>query len=163
MKAIGVAAASFALGTGAIFTMLAFSATGAPQALDAGAQPLSNEVRLDAATTGIRWAGYSTSTYNGKVSSIVSRVGLRAANDICNNLYPGSYWAGADDIIHLGTQYPWTQNAWLQDYYYDQNKDCGHWSDGSAAKNGTYVSTVSIFAFGTACNNSFYLACVYRP
>ncbi len=119
-----------------------------------------------AATTTIRWAGYTSTTYDGLLGK-GAPTGVKAGSQICQANYAGSYWAESADIIYLGSQYPWTQTAWLQDYYADVNLDCAHFGGNSGAQGGTLVDTKTIYPAGTnsgwACSNSLYLACVHKP
>ena len=118
-----------------------------------------------AATTTVRFAGYTTTTYTGAVGN-GSVLGLKAGSAICNANYPGSYWGDTDDVITAGSKYPWTLSAWIQNYYAATNLDCGHWGD-STQPGGTLADTKTIYPGGTnsgwSCSARFNLACFYRP
>jgi|SRR5882724_5049639 len=122
---------------------------------------MDRPVSLHAATTSIRWAGYSTTTYTGGVGD---GRGIKSGNQICNANYPGSYWARSTDILKLGSQYPWSRTIWLSDLVADSSNDCAHWTSGSG-NTGAYADAVSVYDFsqGTACSNPNYLGCVYQP
>jgi hypothetical protein len=155
---LAVFSAALVAVAGASSFLFSFSAPQGAMIVDAS---MGEEVvNLRAATTGIRWAGYSTTTYQGNLGG----TGFKSANQICNANYAGSHWANASEIIALGTKYPWTQNAWVAQFYFDVAKDCTHWSDNTGTKKGDYVGTQTYFGEGgAACNNPFYLPCVYRP
>jgi hypothetical protein len=53
------------------------------------------------------FSGY-TATTTGNLG------GLKGANTSCNAAYAGSHWASIDEILSLGPNYPWTNNAWIR-------------------------------------------------
>lgn len=119
-----------------------------------------------AATTSIRWAGYTTTTYNGALGDLFNRRGIRAGADICQANYSGSVWADASALLKLGTSYPWTNSVWLADFYGDPTADCYHYTDFSNTRYGTCADTKSVYPGAQsvcACNEAKYLPCVYIP
>ena len=107
------------------------------------------------AQVGPKWAGYTSTAYYGYNAG-----GTKGVNRKCNAEYPGSHACTYDEIIKLGTEYPWTKYAWVIDGQYPDGttKDCteqspsnylpncGGWStktsglkDGAVASPGGYL------------------------
>lgn len=129
-------------------------------------QPARGYEPVLAATTTIRWAGYTTTTYSGTLGDAVAERGVRAGASICQANYSGSVWADADQIIKLGTSYPWTQAVWLADFYGIPTYDCFHYTDGTVSRFASCADTKSIYPGSQSvcsCNVARYLPCVYIP
>lgn len=127
---------------------------------------LSSEEFVLAATTTVRWAGYSTTTYDGDLGGGITNRGVKGGNGICQANYPGSVWARSPDIIGLGSQYPWTQNAWIGDFYFITIYDCFHYTSNNVGDFGTCVNTLTVYKgdqSACGCTETKYIPCVYLP
>jgi hypothetical protein len=130
------------------------------------ASPSQPAIILDAATTTIRWAGYSTSTYTGNIGNLST--GLKAGNQICNANYPGSHWANSLEITKIGSSYPWTSTAWIANLYIATSSDCVHFTSNNNTYFGSTVTSATFFPGGdhlnaSTCGNFWKLACVFTP
>ena len=133
---------------------------------------------VDANAGRVQWAGY-VGPFTGNLG------GIQGANQACDDTYPGSHWAGWDEIRALGVAYPWRQNVWipdgLQSYqdgslaFFTKSSDriinangfltttCFSWTSSAGTSNhadfGTFLTTDGpIHALN--CFSSFSLACV---
>lgn len=64
---------------------------------------------VDAQSGDIEWVGYTSTTYNGNLG------GTQGAHEKCATEYTGSRAMNYNDWQKLGSEYPWTYNAWLLD------------------------------------------------
>ncbi|MFA5318490.1 MAG: hypothetical protein WC323_03390, partial [Patescibacteria group bacterium] len=71
---------------------------------------------IGADTGGLQWAGY-TGAFTGELG------GVKGMNAKCQASYSGSHACTWDEIIKLGTSYPWTSYAWVVDGSYSIYKD----------------------------------------
>jgi len=99
--------------------------------------------------------------------------GVKIGNQMCNNLYPGSHWAGFNELIKLGPEYPWTYEVWIWDsrgIVDDTNLgggsagstySCNGWKDAGYSYKGI-GETLRTDGLRQArvCDTSFRLACV---
>jgi len=84
------------------------------------------------AQIGPKWAGYTSTAYYGYNAG-----GTKGVNQKCNAEYPGSHACTYDEIIKLGTEYPWAKYAWVIDGQYSDGttKDCTEQSPSSYLPN----------------------------
>ena len=61
-------------------------------------------------TTGMTFAGYTASTYDGAGVG-----GTKGANDKCQAAYAGSHACTWNDLKQMGSNYPWSSDAWIVD------------------------------------------------
>ena len=128
---------------------------------------------------GVTWMGYTASSYTGNMG------GTKGMNAICNTSYPGSHACTWDEIIKLGTSYPWTGNAWMVDGQYAISSDsyrfvytkdggsanataynyavispnCAGWTSSSTSNTfGSYITTGGKLQW-TLCDVSYPCAC----
>jgi hypothetical protein len=52
------------------------------------------------------WAGYTS-------ASTANLGGTKGADTTCNSAYSGSHWASGEELVALGSSYPWTYDVWL--------------------------------------------------
>ncbi|MEK7607972.1 MAG: hypothetical protein AAB495_00080 [Patescibacteria group bacterium] len=107
---------------------------------------------VDSVNVPTRWAGYSTTTYDGAIGGGTG--GVRKGNIICNSNYSGSHWASMSELMALGSNYPWTYSVWLMD-----GSSCLSWATNSVSYQGGVMSTTNVTS--DACISSYRLACTY--
>lgn len=131
-------------------------------------------------SSGLTWRGYAGPS-TGNLGYI------KGANALCNSAYSGSHWASLDEIIRLGSNYPWTYNVWVRDAFSSINTDSYFMKDGNYATSwqmgtvgggtcrgwisssgdgcsfgscdGSYLSTWGYSGI-TVCSENNYIACV---
>ena len=133
---------------------------------------------VDAAlrSTCLRWAGYTTATYNGNLG------GLIGAEQKCNASWPGSHWLSMREILKLGSSYPWSKSVWLPGidnkfiagYFWDPLLVAGHsvsarncttaWKPWTTSVNtfGGFVLGLNCWIDLGNCASQYYLACGYQ-
>ncbi len=128
---------------------------------------ISTDSYVWAATTTVRWAGYTTTTFDGSMWKGGTPSSIKTGNIWCNAAYSGSVWADAEELVKLGASYPWTQSVWLADVTYALETSCFHYQSNSASYTGSFADGNTLYAGGAvnspACSNSYYLPCVYTP
>lgn len=135
---------------------------------------VATKAYVDGLAGGVQWEGYTTSTYNGSMGSI------KGMNDKCNADYSGSHACTYEEILRLGTTYPWSSLAWAVDgSYYTEivanvfgqvTRDgtnfassagmlpmCGGWSSGTATYYGPYYAAASQQL--TLCTSALRIPC----
>lgn len=128
--------------------------------------------------SGPTWMGYSAAS-TGNLG------GSKGANTKCNAAYAGSHWASYDEIMRLGTSYPWSSNAWVRDAFYPfmdnannqmvffkdgylnrsvpdyRYAQCQGWTDASwTPMEGPYAPAGGLDFNSIGCNSSLVLPCV---
>lgn len=124
------------------------------------------------------WKGYTGSAYDG------ARTGISGMNTLCNSAYAGSHACTFEEIIRLGTSYPYSSNAWVVDGSYLSSYGttnavgyqvtvdgaaydnsyvpyypmCRGWTTNSSSYRGPIVQTTGSMALG-ACNSAYYIPC----
>jgi len=78
--------------------------------------------------------------------------GLKGGNASCSAAYPGSHWASSDEVMKLGSQYPWTKPIWIRDI----NSDQGGGANGGSYSHGMYLCQgfTAATSVGTCLTNS---------
>jgi hypothetical protein len=116
----------------------------------------ANQGRLIRAVNA-NWAGYTPSTYTGSLG------GVKGGNAACQSAYPGSHWMGVQEVLMMGSEYPWTSNAWLifsaQGAAPTYASQCVSWQSSSVSYTGPYAALTTLDT--TTCNSSFKLGCAY--
>ena len=92
---------------------------------------------VDANAGRVQWAGY-VGPFTGNLG------GIPGANQACEGTYPGSHWAGWDEIRQLGGSYPWSQNVWIPDGVLSMTDNVELF-----LKGGDHISNLSGFATAT--------------
>lgn len=67
---------------------------------------------VEANAGGVKWAGYTTSAYNGNMG------GMIGMNTKCHTDHPGSHACTYEELIRLGNSYPNTDAGWVVDGSY---------------------------------------------
>jgi len=80
-----------------------------------------------AQSSALAFAGYTT-------ARDANLGGVKGANKVCEEAFPGSHWASSDEIARLGSKYPWATAVWVRDFsdgnYRSLTVDCrGFWSN----------------------------------
>ncbi len=68
--------------------------------------------------------------------------GLKGGNDLCHSNYPGSHWASVDEVMKLGSSYPWTQPIWIRDLRTDEYGNGGSYICGGFRYGKSYPGSV---------------------
>lgn len=132
---------------------------------------------VDALAGGLQWMGYTASAYTGNLGTV------KGANAYCDANYAGSHWASFDEVVRLGSSYPWTYQVWVRDaiaglhvdsgtgsqgfslkdssvYWAGYNDGtCSNWSSGAGSPVGSSLYTTGGLAL-ISCSNAFRLPCV---
>jgi hypothetical protein len=129
-------------------------------------------------SSAVQWMGYTAATA-GHMGGTTR--GTKGANTLCNAAYSGSHACRYDEIIDLGTSYPYSSAAWVVDgsytssdgsSAYQSTKDgydaqsannplypmCNGWQQNGAGYYGPYMNTAGMLAFQN-CNISVALPC----
>lgn len=140
------------------------------------------DAAVAAAGGGIRWAGYTTSTYTGNLS------GIKGAHEKCNATFEGSRWAKGSELDALGLEYPYSYEVWINspeevigkgsgstsghivfgDSYVLSHTaynlkyiDCMYWTyDDNSVRKGMVIGSSGGRTL-EGCSNSLRLPCVY--
>ena len=124
---------------------------------------------------GVTWKGYTASTYTGGNTG-----GLKGMNNKCDTNYSGSHACTYDEIVRLGTNYPWSSTAWAHDafitvsnfngfsfyakdgYFYTvpggDNVNCVAWSQSASTARGFIYSTTGGVSV-TSCDLAYAIPC----
>jgi len=105
-----------------------------------------------------QWAGYA-GPYNGDLGY------YKGANEKCDSAYSGSHRCSFEEIIKLGSSYPYTYSIWINPPYWWDPGDvytytCFDWGTSISNKKGTIYNTSGDLSL-SCCNYEYYLACCY--
>ncbi len=135
---------------------------------------------VDAASAGCKpvWRGYSQAAMGGAIG------GIKGMNAYCNASFAGSHACSFDEIVRLGTSYPYTANAWVVDgtdvviksdglYFLTKDgaessnmyntlqsnyKNCGGWKWNNAQGIGPIITTAGYMTF-QGCSSYTSIPC----